>query len=324
MKYAYEDLSHIQFETLIVLLCQRLLGMSTQGFAEGPDGGRDAKFLGTAQLHPSTAKPWTGTTIIQAKHTNGYNRTFSDSDFYSSSSANTVIGNELPRIKKLRSERKLDHYMLFANRKLAGNAESQIRAHIAEECAIAEESIYLCGVDQLDLWLKQFPEVASLANLDPIDSPLIVSPDELAEVVEAISRHLGSVAGAIEDPPVPRVSYEAKNTLNNMTPEYAKSQRSLYLKETQQIRSFLALPENAAVLRMYETAANELHLGIVAKRRHYQTFDDVMQYLANLLFGRDVVLRRNKRLTRVMLFYMYWNCDIGVNGDAETQQAFTS
>ncbi|EGM8074926.1 hypothetical protein IIO15_001789, partial [Escherichia coli] len=51
MKFAYEDLSDGQFETLIVLLCQRLLGAAVQGFAKGPDGGRDAKFMGTAELH---------------------------------------------------------------------------------------------------------------------------------------------------------------------------------------------------------------------------------------------------------------------------------
>ena len=74
MKYAYEDLGDEQFEKLIVFLCQRLLGISVQGFAKGPDGGRDAKFVGTAELHPSKAAPWIGTTVIQAKHTNGYNR----------------------------------------------------------------------------------------------------------------------------------------------------------------------------------------------------------------------------------------------------------
>ncbi len=43
-----------------------------------------------------------------------------------------------------------------------------------------------------------------------------------------------------------------------------------------------------------------------------------MQYLAKLLFNRDPVLSQHKRLTRAMLFYMYWNCDIGDQGDAET------
>jgi hypothetical protein len=99
MMYAYEDLSPEQFETLIVLLCQRLLGTSVKGFAKGPDAGRDAKFVGTAELHPSKAAPWMGTVIIQAKHTNGYNRHFGEVDFYNPKSANTV------QVKKFRVSR---------------------------------------------------------------------------------------------------------------------------------------------------------------------------------------------------------------------------
>src|SRR6187551_2449728 len=131
MKFDYEDLSDDQFESLIVLLCQRLLGISVQGFAKGPDGGRDAKFVGTAELHPSKAAPWTGTTIVQAKHVNGYNASLSDPDFYSEDSTATVLGEELPRIKKLRDDKELDHYMLFSNRRLTGNAESKLRAVIS-------------------------------------------------------------------------------------------------------------------------------------------------------------------------------------------------
>lgn len=110
MKYAYEDLSEDQFEKLVVLLCQRLLGMAVQGFAKGVDGGRDAKFVGTAELLPSKAAPWAGTTIIQAKHTSGYNRSFSEGDFYNPKSENTVVGKEIPRIQKLRKAMQLDAF----------------------------------------------------------------------------------------------------------------------------------------------------------------------------------------------------------------------
>lgn len=159
MKFAYEDLSEDQFEKLIVLLCQRLLGLSVKGFAKGPDGGRDAKFVGKAELHPSAAAPWSGTVIVQAKHTNGYNRHFGETDFYSAKSKDTVIGKEVPRIGKLRKEKQLDHYMLFANRRLAGNADQNITQHIAQECGLPEGSIYLCGLEQLELFMKQFSEV---------------------------------------------------------------------------------------------------------------------------------------------------------------------
>lgn len=320
MKFAYEDLSDGQFETLIVLLCQRLLGISVQGFAKGPDGGRDAKFVGTAELHPSKAAPWVGTTIVQAKHTNGYNRNFSESDFLSTSSANTVLGKEIPRIKKLREARQLDHYMLFANRRLAGNAETEVRDYVASQCGIPASSIYLCGLEQLELWLKRFPDVAKEADLDPVDSPLIVSPDDLAEVVQALARQKDGIVALLDDPPTTRVTYEQKNALNGMSAEYAKAQRRKYLKETAQIRAFLAAPENIELLRMYESVVDEFQLKIIAKRKDYQTFDEVMEYLVDLLFSRDPVLRQHahKRLTRTVLFYMYWNCDIGEVDDAST------
>ena len=64
---------------------------------------------------------------------------------------------------------------------------------------------------------------------------------------------------------------------------------------------------------MYESVVDEFQLKITAKRKDYQSFDEVMEYLADLLFNRDPILRQiaHRRLTRAMLFYMYWNCDIG-------------
>jgi len=326
MRFAYEDLSAEQFEQLIVLLCQRLLGVAVQGFAKGPDGGRDAKFVGTAELHPSKMAPWVGTTIVQAKHTNGYNRNFSETDFFNTSAMNTVLGKEIPRIKTLREAKQLDHYMLFANRRLAGNAETEIRDHIAMQCGIPASSIYLCGLEQLEIWLKRFPEVANEADLDPVDSPLIVSSDDLAEVVQALARQRDSVVALLDDPPTTRVPYDQKNALNNMSDEYAKAQRRKYLKETMQIHAFLAAPQNLELLRIYESVVDEFQLKIIAKRKDYQTFDEVMEHLIDLLFNRDPVLRQHahKRLTRAVLFYMYWNCDIGEVGDASANQALSS
>ena len=144
--------------------------------------------------------------------------------------------------------------MLFANRRLAGNAESKIREYISAQSGIPVSSIYLCGLEQLEIWLKRFPDVAKEADLDPVDSPLIVSPDDLAEVVLAFAQQKDGVIALLDDPPTNRVSYEEKNVLNNMSAEYAKAQRRKYLKETAQIRAFLAAPENLELLRMFAIA----------------------------------------------------------------------
>jgi hypothetical protein len=299
-----------------VLLCKRLLGMGVQGFAKGVDGGRDAKFVGTAELLPSKAAPWIGTIIVQAKHSSGYNRSFSEGDFFSPNSTNTVIGKEIPRIKKLREAKQLDHYMLFANRRLTGNTESDIRAHLSDRCGLPEASIMLCGLESLESWLKDFPSVPDIANLDPVDSPLIVSPDDLSEVVQALARHMVGAAATLDTPPTPRTLYEKKNNINKMSEEYAKSLCKRYLKETAQVKTFLAAPENDELLRLYESVVEEFQFKIISKRKDYQAFDQVMEYLLELLFARDPLLRANKKLTRVMLFYMYWNCDIGEGEDA--------
>jgi hypothetical protein len=321
MKYAYENLGDDQFEKLIVFLCHELLGISVQAFSKGIDGGRDAKFVGTARLHPSTTSPWVGITIVQAKHTNGYNRNFSESDFYSpNSKTKTILSGEIPRITVLREKKQLDHYMLFANRRLAANAESEIVSYISKPTGVPPASIYLCGLEQLEIWLTKFPNVATLAKLDLVDSPLIFSPDDLSEVVQAFARHKDAVNALLDDPPTSRVTFAEKNVTNNMTKEYAGYQLKRYLKETPQIRRFLAAPENIALLRLYESVVEEFQSKIISKRKDYQTFDAVMNYLIDLLFDRDPILRQHahKRLTRAILFYMYWNCDIGETGDAQT------
>ena len=319
MKYVYEDLGDWQFENLVVVLCQRLLGMSVQKFAAGPDGGRDAKFVGTAEMHPSRAGPWIGTTIIQAKHTNGHNRHFSEPDFFSRTAKGGTIREEVPRIKKLVEQKQLDHYMLFSNRRLGAITESEIRAFLATECGIAQESIYLCCVEQLDMFMKNFPDVPDIADIDPVDSPLIVSPHDLSEVVQALSTNLPAMTAALVHPPPARVTYEEKNTANNMDAAYARTWRNKYLKDTAQIQAFLAAPENLELLRRYESIVDDFQLKVLSKRKNHQTFDQILEYLGDLLFDRDPVLRANKRLTRLMLFYMYWNCDIGETPNADTK-----
>lgn len=321
MKYVYEDLSPEQFETLVVLVCHQLLGMGTQNFASGRDGGRDARFEGTAQMHPSTSAPWKGKVVVQAKHTNGFNKSFSETDFFNPGSESNTIAEEIPRIKKLRSSGELDHYMLFSNRKLTANSEARIRNHISQKCGIPTASIFLAGVEQLELYMKRFPQIPAMADLDPFDFPLLVSPDAISEVVEALAGHSSAVAEAVRRVPEERTLYADKNQRNNMTAEYGKTLRRRYLPDTAVIQHFLADPQNRHITVLYESACEEFELEIVAKRGDHHTFDAVLQYLIKLLISRDAILRSNQRLTRAIVFYMYWNCDIGGSVDVDPVEA---
>jgi len=312
MKFAYEDLSDEQFEELTVLICQQVLGMGVQGFSSGPDGGRDGRFHGTAQLLPSAASPWIGRVIIQAKHTSGYNRTFGDSDFFSETSTTSVLHHEFPRIKKLRDDGELDHYLLFSNRRLSAGVESKLRHAIADKSGIDMESVLIVGVEGIEMYLKQFASLADQLPLSPSNSPLIIRPEDLAEAVEAIADAWD--ADTKFAPPEDRASYEDKNTANSLGADYAKAWRNRYLKDSTQIQEFLADPRNDHARQRYEDAAAEIDMKMLAHATDDDAFALVVEGIVDQLFSRDPVLAKHKRLTRSIVFFMYWSCDIGKTG----------
>jgi len=113
MKYPLENLTNKEFEQLVALICDQILGFGTVVFSVGKDGGKDAKFSGKANNYPSKAEPWNGKIIIQAKHTQRYGASCSDSDF------KRIIKSEvMPAISKLVKNNEIDYYLLFTNRKL--------------------------------------------------------------------------------------------------------------------------------------------------------------------------------------------------------------
>ncbi|EEP73098.1 hypothetical protein MCAG_03425 [Micromonospora sp. ATCC 39149] len=318
MGYPYEDLDDSQFERLVVQCMRMLFGEGVQSFAAGPDGGRDARFDGTAASFPSTAQPWTQITIGQAKHTNASNAHFSDSEF-SGTAKSSVLSEEIPRIRKLVVADELHNYILFSNRRLGGVINSRIKDRLAEETGLNESRIFLAGVEYLDDMLHTYPDIVRRARIDPIDGPLLVSSYELAEVILGIAEGIHASPSLDDAPVVDRVTYDEKNRANGMTPEFAQQLKRRFLSETHRIGRFLADPANADILRLYEGAVEEFQFKIIASRKDYQTFDRLFNYLVDFLFKRDGVLSRNKGLTRAMIFYMYWHCDIGETPDAQAQ-----
>ncbi|MEU1747099.1 ABC-three component system protein [Micromonospora arida] len=316
MGYPYEDLDDSQFERLVVQCMRVLFGDGVQSFAAGRDGGRDARFDGTAAKFPSTAAPWTRITIGQAKHTNAINAHFSDLDF-SGDAESSVLSEEIPRIRKLVDNDEIHNYILFSNRRLGGVTHPHIIARLAKETSLHKSQIFLAGVEYMDDMLHAYPDIIRRARIDPVDGPLLVSSYELAEVILGIAKGINASPPLEDAPVVDRVTYDEKNRINGMTPEFAQHLKKLYLSETHGISRFLANPANIDTLRLYEGAVEEFQLKIVASRKDYQSFDKVFHYLVDFLFKRDGVLSRYKRLTRAMIFYMYWHCDIGETPDAQ-------
>ena len=49
---------------------------------------------------------------------------------------------------------------------------------------MAMENIALAGTQQLDDWFELFPDAKASLSINPLQSPLIVDPDDLAITIE--------------------------------------------------------------------------------------------------------------------------------------------
>ncbi|ATC60357.1 ABC-three component system protein [Vibrio anguillarum] len=312
MNYNYADLSPTQFEHLVIHLCEELFGMGAETFSDGPDGGRDSRFEGLAQMYPSTSRPWDGLTVIQAKHTISYNNKFSDPDFFSPDSESATITAEAKKIKKLIDEDGLNNYIIFSNRKLPANINEKIKKYLSDETGLAKENIGLIGTERMGTLFKRFPHIAKTVDLNPYDVPLLIQPDDLAEVIVSIKDALPAIKKKDIEPNLERIDFEQKNELNNLTSGYSgailKKMGDFYA-----IEDFLSMPDNDEHQQKYIETAEELHAKICIYKRDHHSFDQVIEKTIELIIDRDNDCRRNKALTRAMVYYMYYKCDIGEN-----------
>jgi hypothetical protein len=145
--YHLHELNGDDFQNLVIHLCREVLGTGTVQFSEGPDGGRDGKFDGTANKYPSLASPWKGCFIIQAKRVADPTASCSDSAF------ETVLKKEFPKIKKLKVSKECDIYLIFTNRKLTGKTEPKLKKLIQDGTGVTK--IGILGVETITSYLER-------------------------------------------------------------------------------------------------------------------------------------------------------------------------
>ncbi|WP_348944399.1 ABC-three component system protein [Chitinibacter sp. FCG-7] len=321
MKLCYHDLYDSQFELLVVEVCKGILGRAIQGFATGPDGGRDGRFHGVADDWPSKSEPWSGKIIIQAKHTSELNAKFSDSDF--GESETSILTKEIRRIKKLYDDGHLDAYMLFSNRKLGALANESILDRIASETGLCKSKISILGVEALNSLLKDFPQAISNAGINITNLPLQISPDALANVLLSIKGHLNSGVRPGRDcnninTDFVREPFNEKNLRHGLSAEYAAEILDRVI-DFYTIEDFLQNPINSDLKLTYNDALDEFTRWLLDNRMQSQSFDGLLNWLIKLLLERDSDLGRNRRLTSTFIYYMYWCCDLGFKNAASVK-----
>ncbi len=304
MKYPLENLaSDEEFEDLVALICERILGMGTIIFSEGKDGGKDAKFNGKANKFPSESDPWNGKIIIQAKHTQRPNASCSDSDF------KRILKNEvIPAITKLIDNDEIDYYLLFTNRKLSGIQDKRIEDLINEQTKVENRVV---GKERIDLWLEEYPEIAKTLNLNRLLLPLEFDEEDLKKIVLAFSKLDVKKDDLLEIPE--RRDIVKKNELNKLSKDYFDNVLKKNMQYFKQIEDFLSDPQNKELLNRYNNTIDDLNEEITIHRDEYNKFEQILNHLYKMVLNKFPELNSNRALVRVFLHYMYYNCDIGKN-----------
>ncbi len=303
MKYPLENLTDTEFENLVALISSEILGTGTVVFSVGKDGGKDARFTGKANNFPSRSKPWNGKIIIQAKHTQRPDASCSDSDFQS-----ILKKSVIPAINKLKSNNEIDYYLLFTNRKLSGIQDTKIE-DVFDENTDTENR--LIGLETIELWLEQFPFIAKTLNLNKLLLPLNFDENDLRQIVNSFSK-LDKRKGDLSKIPENR-DIENKNKLNELSKEYFDNVIKKNLIYFEQIRIFLMDSINEEYLEKYENTIDDINAKIIIHRKDFEKFEMVLEFLYDFIIGNNAELKSKRRLVRLFLNYMYYNCDIGIN-----------
>ena len=307
-RFPLHQITDTEFEELVVLICREIMGMGVTSFAPGRDGGKDAKFEGTATAFPSTAAPATGKFIIQAKHASSPIASCSDSDFET-----TLVRKEIPKIKAQFDEGRLTHYLLFTNRRKTGGAEDRITERIKTDTGVV--NVWLRGLEDVERELNLHPHLVKAVGLDKLRSPIQFTPEDVRDVILNLHAHKEEIGTSFDSEHDFRdyPGFDNKNLINGLTPDYADYIRTDSMKHFHAIGNFLQNPRNEAIKEQYHAMADELKGQLIVHREKFGAFDEALEHVFNLIQERTPETKPapRRRLIKILLHYMYVNCEIG-------------
>ncbi|MCG2759667.1 MAG: hypothetical protein L6407_00460, partial [Candidatus Delongbacteria bacterium] len=236
---------------MVNTICQTILGTGVVSFAKGKDGGKDGRFIGTAQHFPSSNAPWSGKFIIQSKHTSTPTASCSDSDF------NTIVKDEIKKIQALIEKDEVDNYLLFTNRKYTGVVGDEIRNRII--CETGLQNVAIIGNETINnQYLNSHKNIVRQYGLNQLHIPFDFSDDEIKKIILVFKYQLPVISDEIKAA-VNKLKYDyshiekdLKNQKNKLSVSYYQDEiLSKSLMEFQKIEAFLNNPINSELKDYY-------------------------------------------------------------------------
>lgn len=311
MDYRLELINEDDFENLVNVICQKILGMGVVNFSKGKDGGRDGKFEGTANRFPSEACPWAGKIIVQAKHTSISTASTSDNDF------KQKIELEIAKIIQLRENGDIDCYLLFTNRKHPGVKGEELLKDIKTRTVL--DKVVIIGKETINnLYLNQNRDIVKQFGLDKLHIPFDFSDDEIKDIILEFRQQLPLIKDDLKTE-VNKIKYnfdliaiDKKNEKNGLGEEYFKTEiQSKSLMDFDKIQTFLNSPKNEEVKNYYFDIASELSNLIQIRRDDFRAFEEIFVFIYQKICDGCTMLKGSKRHVFTFLHYMYSECLIG-------------
>lgn len=309
-QFPYENLSDEEFEDLVIRMGKDILGIGCKTFSVGKDGAKDSWFIGTAVNFPSTSSPWKGTFNIQAKHTKAHNSSCSDNDF--SVNQSSVLSKEIARLKEIMKTTPFDNYIIFTNRKLSGGTHPTIVKMLQDGLAITNTEII--GREQIDTYLTDYPHIAFQFGLYKFIAPLRFYEKELREVIIVFSDEIKAISTEAKSyiTSFTVIDKEKKNKLNRLSKDYFEFIKSHSLQYFEEIEKFLRDPKNETYMKMYSNTVSDLQDIITIERSRFNEFEHIIKHLVDYIVNNNEdKLKDMRKIVRVFIHFMYFNCDIG-------------
>lgn len=309
-RYQYENLNEIEFEELIIAICQKILGIGCKTFSIGKDGGKDSWFEGTAEKYPSSAASWKGVFVIQAKHTTSPDASCSDNSFHGNKTS--IIFKELSRLQEIKEEQPFDNYLIFTNRKLSGGEHPKIIKTLS--AGLGTNHVEIIGKEELDTYLKAYPDIVKRFGLHKFNVPERFYEKDIQEVILLFSEMNNSLNAAPCNGTnlLLNINKEEKNKLNALSEEYFQFILENSLHYFTEIDSFLKDPRNKKYNLKYRNTVSDLQAFILQHKDEYPTFMNIIEHIVECIVDLDREEIRDRRsLVRIFVHFMYFNCDIG-------------
>lgn len=309
MKYPYENLSDSDFESLVVSICQQIIGTGCKAFTTGKDGGRDSWFKGTANQYPSLQAPWSGIFLIQAKHTNSPEASCSDKNFHANPSS--ILHKEIKRLQEIQKAERFDNYILFTNRKLSGIEHPKIRKTLQDGLNIS--NVEIIGRDELDLFLQNFPDIVRSYGLHKFSSPARFFEKDIQDIILLFNETEWESNSCQQlEFELSYTNKEHKNELNNISQEYFDFIKEHSLSHFKDINAFLKNEQNRIYKTKYLNTVSDLKAYLLKNEGSFSTGMAILEHIIDCIVDEnkhDIMDAR--RLVRIFVHFMYFNCDIG-------------